>query len=117
MRKIEKLHSTLYRSIFTTTGNLSHERVTEGFIQLCAAIVDADDTEEKWAIGEGSIDLASLVIGAYWHYTEWHAGQNSVSYAALCALGSIFTPGMSRGPEPDSAEEDTYNQMAELAAN
>jgi hypothetical protein len=61
---------------------------------LCRAIKDEDET--NWSLGEfGECTLDSLLIGAYWALSEWHAGQSSPEYAALCAIGGIFSPGMS----------------------
>jgi hypothetical protein len=60
--------------------------------------------------------LGDLIAGAYWSLTEWHAGQASRSYAALCALGQVFKPGMTDGPEPDSGEATAYEMVNEWFA-
>ena len=52
-----------------------------------------------------------MIVGAYWHYSEWHGGQTSDGYAALCALGKIFRPGMT-GPEEGNM---TYQMLEEMA--
>ena len=73
-------------------------------LDLCAAIKAEKETD--WNIGEfETFSLSDYIIGAFWAFSQWHAGQNSQSYAALCALGSIFTPGMCDGPEPESSEQ------------
>lgn len=77
----------------------------EAIQNLCAAI-NADD-ETNWSLGEfGDCTLDSFLIGAYWSLSEWHGGQSSPEYAALCAIGSIFSPGMTNPPE--SYDEPEY---------
>lgn len=119
LRHIERTHAALCRSIFMTTGRLSYDRITQGMIRLCELINDYcsanDDTESLWYIGEHTgAPLADFLPGAYWHYCQWHAGQARVSYQALCALGSIFSPGMS-SPEDDGPEADTINALNDIA--
>ena len=74
---------------------------------------DTDETEFIWSsIGEHTeCPLGDLIVGAYWALTEWHGGQSSDTYAAMCALGQVFKPGMSGGPEPDSGEESVYEMI------
>lgn len=77
----------------------------EAIQNLCAAI----NTEDKinWSLGEcDDCTLDSFLIGAYWSLCEWHGGQSSPEYAALCAIGSIFSPGMTT--PPDSYDEPEY---------
>ena len=78
----------------------------EAILALCAAVDEVDETEHLWeTIGEHSeACLGDLIVGAFWTFTEWHAGQSSPEYAALCALGRIYSPGMTSGPEPESGE-------------
>ena len=72
---------------------------------LCSAINAEDETD--WSLGEGDeCTLDSFLIGAYWSLSEWHGGQSSPEYATLCAIGSIFSPGMSSPPE--SYDEPEY---------
>lgn len=77
-------------------GNAVHENETDEFI---------------WSsLGEHTeAPLGDLIVGAYWSLTEWHAGQYSPEYAALCALGQVFSPGMTSPPKPEDGG-------AELAA-
>ena len=76
------------------------------------------DTDDLWAIGEHtSCGLADMIPAAFWHFSEWHGGQDSPSYAALSALGQVFSPGMSNGPEEETSELDTFNQLAIMATN
>lgn len=72
----------------------------EKLIELAQAIQDEEET--NWNMGEFTeAPLSELIVGAYWSLTEWHAGQWSESYAALCALGGIFSPGMTNAPDED----------------
>ena len=113
LRNIERLYRVIDRSLFYTDGNLDYARLTDAFISLSNAIMaDDSDTETIWSIGEySSVSLDNLIVGAYWHFTEWHDGQASTSYAALCALGEVFQPGMS-SVEPDDL---TYEQLNAIA--
>lgn len=72
-----------------------------------------DSTEFIWSsIGEHTeCPLGDLIVGAYWALSEWHGGQSSDTYAALCALGQVFSPGMSDGPEEDSCEYGVYEMI------
>jgi len=77
-------------------------------IELADAIKAEDETD--WSMGEFTeAPLSDLIPGAYWSLTEWHGGQASESYAALCALGSIFGPGMSGTPNEDEPEFTAYD--------
>ena len=70
------------------------------------------DTEDWCCIGEcEAYSVDSLIVGAYWALSEWHGGQASDSYATLCALGGIFHPGMTDGPEEGTAEELAYEDV------
>jgi len=79
-------------------------------LDLCAAINAEKETD--WHLGEcETFSLSDYIIGAYWAFSQWHGGQTSQSYAALCALGSIFSPGMCDGPEPESSEQMAYEAI------
>ncbi len=83
----------------------------EAIIALCDAINAEEETD--WYMGEClECSLSDLIPAAHWALSEWHAGQSSMLYAALCATGSIFKPGMSAGPEPGSAEESAYEMIS-----
>ena len=96
MKNIERYYRVIDRSLFTTAGALDYDRLTAAIIQLADAVHEYDgDTGVVWCIGEfNACCLADLLVGAYWHYTEWHGGQWSRGYAALCAIGRVFDPGM-----------------------
>ena len=103
-------------TIDRTDCAFSYDDVLEKLTELCEEINATETDEFIWSLGElGAFTLDSLLIGAYWHLTEWHDGQDSLSYACMCAVGSIFDPGMSDGPEEDSSEQHVYNLLEELA--
>jgi len=82
-------------------------------IELCDEINAFDGDTEDWVyIGEFvECTVSDFLIGAYWALTEWHGGQYSDSYAAMCAIGTIFSPGMTSGPESESCEYDAYEAV------
>ena len=118
LSSIKRLYRTIDASVFCTTGRLDYDRVTDAVIKLANAVHDfpmSDDGYEIWDIGEfGACNLADFIAGAYWHYTEWHSGQWSKGYAALSALGQVFSPGMSSLDE-DSPEFDAYFMLETMA--
>ena len=107
------LHSELFR--------LNGEKIDlpEEVIALCEAIEEEYDSEDDscsmWYLGEFTeSSLSDFIAGAFWSFTEWHAGQTSIEYQALCALGSIFSPGMaSNTPREDDSEWDAYSSCNE----
>ena len=88
-------------------------------IDLCNALIDLSNAimaeeETNWDMGDGlECSLADLVIGSYWALTECHDGQYSKSYAAMCAIGRIYNPGMVSGPEEDTCEYEAYELVSE----
>jgi hypothetical protein len=91
-------------------------------IDLCSeliALVDAikaePDDDDSWLYyGEGGeCCLSDFIPGAYWALTEWHDGQFSDSYRAMCALGSIFSPGMSSLDGANYGEKAAYDAVNE----
>lgn len=116
VKNITKLHELITDSLFTINTPLDYGRITDAFITLCNALGNTDTDESVWYIGECSyVCLGDLIAGAYWHYSEWHSGQWSQSYAALCALGRIYSPGMTDGPEDDTSEQDVYTELHNMA--
>lgn len=103
-RNIERLFNVIDKSLFTITGKLDYDRLTDALIVLANEINKTDTDESIWYLGEcGNCTLGDLIPGAYWHFTEWHGGQWSKGYAALSALGQIFDPGMSCGEDDNEA--------------
>ena len=99
-------------------------RIDGATIDFPAALIDLanavhsldhgdDDTEFIWSsVGEHTeCPLGDLIVGAYWSLAEWHGGQEPDTYAALCALGRVFNPGMSDGPEEGSCEYGVYEMV------
>lgn len=114
---IKRLHHVIERSLFFIDGNLNYSRITDGLILLANAVQAYDGEFEDIAyIGESSMAcVCDIIPGAYWHYTEWHAGQWSKEYAALSAMGGVFSPGMSDGPEYATSEHDVFNALEQMA--
>jgi hypothetical protein len=96
--------------IFKVTG--AHIDLCDSLNTLCACITE--ETETDWSIGEfEECSLGSLLVGAYWAFTEWHGGQYSSEHETLCILGTVYSPGMTAGPEPDSGEQTAYDLICE----
>lgn len=115
--KIRALRKAIEATLFTIHPKFDYNRLTDA-IDLLARIVHdyPSDSDDIWYIGEfSSCTVDSLIVGAFWHYTEWHDGQRSPSYKALCSLGTVFHPGMTDGPEPDSPEYDCYKALDIMA--
>lgn len=114
--RIEQLHKSLVDSIFTIHAPLNYTQIQTALVEL-AVLLDSADTDESiwWIGGDGWCDLGSLITGAYWHFTlRRHTGPYSQSYLIVCALGRIFSPGMSDGPEEGSSEHDCYLALNDL---
>jgi hypothetical protein len=104
----------LYENTRAAMFDGDYETATRLIILLAVQLTE-HETADVWWIGEhDEFDLASLVVGAYWHYTEWHQGQHSLEYRALSALGRIFSPGHTAGPE-EGGELYAYEMLADLA--
>ena len=119
IQDIMAIYTPIERALFYTDGALDYAGITQATIDLANALHGFTGDDEDWIYTE----LPDFIVSAYWHYTEWHAGQDSDSYAALCALGQIFNPGMSTPPESvDGDEESEYaiysvlNELAERSA-
>jgi hypothetical protein len=117
--KIRALHRAIESNLFhrNPEPRLSYYRLTHAIDLLSRIVHDyPGESDCIWSIGEaGSCTVDSLIVGAYWHFTEWHAGQNSDGYRALSNLGSVFSPGRTSGPEPDTTEDDVYRALDAIA--
>jgi hypothetical protein len=112
VNKTKALFNVVNHNLATINGTMGYDRITDTIIGLANAV--HNDPEPDWYIGEGGeFCLDDLIIGAYWHFTEWHAGQYSKGYAALCALGQVFNPGMSTVEDENAA----YTLLNDLAQN
>ena len=61
-----------------------------------------------------------VATALYWLALDWHNGQDCPLYAVQCVLGSDplrFSPGCTKGPEPESSEEDLYQELAWILEN
>ena len=123
LHSIKRLYRVIDNSVFCTTGRLDYDRVTDAVITLADAVhyfPISDDGYELWDIGEfGTCTLSDFIVGAYWHYTESHGGQCSKGYRALCALGRVFTPGVTsiESERADgTAAAIAYDMLAEIGA-
>lgn len=112
--KYPKIEAAYWRIMKSDIFRLNGEAIDlcERLIDLCNALEETETEEDVWSIGEGEeASLDCLLIGAYWALTEWHGGQYSDEYAALSAIGGIYSPGCSSGPEPESSEQSAYEQV------
>jgi hypothetical protein len=110
---------------FDTIARSSLFRTDGPDIDLCQALIDLADAvrgedrnNDAWLyLGEGGECCASdLIVGAYWALTEWHAGQWSPEYAAMCALGGIYSPGMESAPSEDDPAHWPYKAVGNYFA-
>ena len=112
----EKHDAIASSDIFRTDGKPID--LPQALIDLCEAVDAVDHTDDAtefmWdSIGEHTeAPLGDLIVGAFWTLTEWHAGQSSPEYAALSALGNVFSPGCGCGPEPESGEATVYEMLS-----
>ena len=113
MNTIKALFDIANHNICRTEGTMDYDRVTDVIITLAHTLRDTETDESIWYLGEGGeLALDDLITGAYWHYSEWHSGIYSKGYAALSALGEVFSPGMSHVEQGNIAYE-LLGQMAE----
>ena len=103
LAEIARLYTLIYAELFTINPPVGEDLI-ENITALANAIRDYDGETEDWIyLGEGKeCYLCDMIPGLYWSLTEWHGGQASDTYAAMCALGQVFSPGMTSAPtEPD----------------
>lgn len=98
-------------SLFRTDGPAID--LPESLAALGNAVRDSETDESTWSLGGcDACTLGGLIVGSYWALTKWHGGQSSPEYAAMCALGRVFSPGpCASGPEPESDESDAYDAV------
>ena len=103
-------NSIMGSSVFRTDGPTID--LCQSLIDLAAAVKAEEET--AWHMGEGSeATLDCLFIGAFWALSEWHAGQWSPEYAALSALGGIFSPGCTCPPTEEEPEYSAYELIGQ----
>ena len=114
-RKIERIFEIVDKALFYINSTLDYSRTVEAITLLANTVREEETEEDVWYIGElGMASLDSLLIGAYWFFCDYHGGQNSEEYATLCAIGEIFSPGMSGGVEEDTSEKCVYKAFEDL---
>ena len=113
---IQRLLDLLEKNVTQINPTLSYNRVVRALEVLGNAVHNYDgENEDMWYLNEFSYGVEAFIVGGYWHLTEWHSGQWSDSYRALCSLGTVFSPGMTSGCEPESCEQDIYEMLDQLA--
>ena len=113
MNTIDQLRKVATHNLTRIGATMDYDRITDTLIVLANTLANTETDEFIWCLGEGDeFTLDSLIVGAYWHFTEWHGGQHSKGYLALCALGEVFSPGMSM-PETDNSAYQLLNELAE----
>lgn len=87
-----RFHKIMKSAVLRTDG--PDIDLTQELTLLANSVHAAPEDAVKWDLGEClEATLGDLIVGAYWALTEWHAGQESATYAALCALGVVYSPG------------------------
>lgn len=114
-KTIESQFQQIHDSLIHLPPELDYDKIIDAIAALANTLADTDTNENTWCTGEhGLFTLDDLVVGAYWHLSEWHEGQSSATYAALCAVGRIFHPGMATA-ETDLEPYKTLNDLAEAS--
>ena len=113
LKRIERLTMIIDRALFRIDGNLCYDRTIQAITDLANCINDYDGDTEDWIyLNEyGSATPDSIIVGAYWFAVNYHGGQSSIEYAMLSALGYVFSPGMSCGPEDGSSEKYVHEML------
>lgn len=108
--QIEKQYNRIIHSDIFRQDGYRIELCEE--LDILVDLINTTETDETvWCIGEGwECTLDELIVGAYWSLTEWHDGKGI--YATLCNLSTIFSPGMTDGPE-SYGEETAYELIGD----
>ena len=104
-KRIETAYNAIIQSeVFRTNGKPID--LPAALVDLGNAVAEGETDEIIWSsLGEFTeAPLGDLIVGAYWSLSEWHAGQASHEYAALCALGRVFSPGTTGPPDLDDPD-------------
>lgn len=117
IEELEKLTVSIDRGLYHIHGGLSYWDLVDKITKLANLIHDYGGETEDWLylneFGNASPD--AILVGAYWHAVEWHGGQDCPVYAMQCAIGQVFSPGMTDGPEPGSSEEAVWMELSSMA--
>ena len=113
---IQRLLNILEKNITQINPTLDYNRVVRALELLGRAVKNYSGDNDDWIyLNEFTYGVDAFIVGGYWHLTEWHGGQASDTYRAMCSLYTVFSPGMTNGPEPESCEEDIYKLLDQLA--
>jgi hypothetical protein len=74
-----------------------------------------ETTREDDSPTDESCELGDFLEAVYWYCVHCHGGQGSQEYALQCAVGSVFTPGCSDGPELETTSADMYKNLCRAA--
>lgn len=117
MNKIEESYWKIMNSVVFRRDGESID-LPQALEDLASEIHSTETDEKLWSLGEFTeASLGDLIAGAYWALAEWHAGQWSPEYSALCALGKVFSPGISYPPTKYDPAESAYEMVGEWFRN
>lgn len=114
-RNVERLRAIVEKALTRVDSTLDYPRTIEAIEKLANVTAETETDENVWYLGDFGYSLYSILVGSYWHLTEWHGGQWSATYRAMCAVGVLFNPGCTNGPEPESCEMDVYRDLETMA--
>lgn len=116
LSSICRLLDVLEKNVTQINGTLDYNRIVRALELLGNAVHNYNgDNDDLWYLNDCGYGVGAFIVGGYWHFTEWHSGQWSDSYRAMCALGTVYSPGCECGPEPESCEEHIYEMLENLA--
>lgn len=105
--KTKVLFETMLVALFRQGSELSYVQMVEKIRELAHSV--KANTESDYYLGQfEEATLDTLLIGSFWFFVDYHGGQDSPEYSAQCAIGQVFNPGMTSGPEPETSEVDVY---------
>jgi len=116
LNRIKQLHKVCERALFQTDTTLDYVRALQAVALLAEWVEEYDgEGEDLWHLdGLGLADIGSLFVGSYWYTVHWQSADQVDLMAMQFHVGSVFSPGMTDGPEPDSCEQDVYEQWEQL---
>jgi len=115
LRAIKRLHRLICRNLFRVDGRLTMSRLLKAIELMSLELRDGETDSFVWSIGElEEATVADLLAGSYWWLSDHHGGQSSLKYRVLCAVGGVYAPGATSGPEPDSTESYVYDALEDM---
>lgn len=75
-------------------------------VELCEAVENEGSDNDAWLyLGEfGEFTIPDFLVGAYWALVGWTGDGQHDTNAAYYAIGGIFSPGMTSGPDDDCSK-------------